>query len=71
MNTDALKELLNQHLQNHPEYESWMVFDLVEFKPGIGVIPRYKSPKAAGVDMTEMKAREIYGKVCSDIIKLP
>ena len=70
MDTEQLKGLLNTHLKSHSEYEEWMQFDEVEFKQGLGIVPRYRSPKNAGVSMTELKAREIYGKVCSDIIKL-
>ena len=68
--TTQVKELLNLHLKNHPEYESWMVFDDVKFKEGIGLMPGYKSPQAAGVDMPLHNAHRIYGEVCADIIKL-
>ncbi|WP_421132840.1 hypothetical protein [Alteromonas sp. A079] len=58
--------LLNSHLKNHSEYENWMEFETIETKQGLGFVPRYKTPSAAGVDMTEEKAREIYESIWSD-----
>jgi len=68
MESEQIKNKLNTHLKNHPEYEEWMTFDFVEIKENGVIVPRYKSPEAAGVTMSSSKAREIYGQVCSDIL---
>ena len=66
--SDQIKTLLNSHLEKHPEYEDWMIFDSVEIKEGGVLVPRFKSPKSANQSMPELKAREIYGQVCQDIL---
>jgi hypothetical protein len=68
MESDKIKTKLNDHLQTHPNYETWMVFDSVEIKEGGIIVPRFRSPESAGVTMPSSKAREIYGQVCADII---
>lgn len=68
MEANELKLKLNNHLKLHPEYEDWMEFDDVEVKADGVVVPRYKSPKPYNSNMSKLKARQIYGQVCSDIL---
>jgi len=64
-----IQKSLNLVLKSHPKYQDWMYFDDVEIDNGV-FIPRYKSPKAAGVEFSESEAKEIYQEVARHIIRV-